>query len=282
MITADEEATPARGFGMASTTRAAPDGRGPFLGMLALVFAAAVAGTVLQCVAMSATAGVPMPGGWTLSMTWLRMPGQSWLDAGASFVAMWLLMMVAMMLPGLVPVLDGHRRAVGRAGARRPAGLTALVAAGYFATWTAIGVGVYLVCATLAHVAVRWPDAARAAPAFVAGVVLLAGVLQITPWKKRQLACSREDVRCGRRLPPRADAALRHGLLVGAHCGVCCAGLMAVQVVLGIMDLRVMAVVAAVINLERLAPVGGRIARFTGAVTIAGGLALMARALGPG
>lgn len=32
-------------------------------------------------------------------MTWMQMPGQTWLGAAASFLGMWIMMMVAMMLP---------------------------------------------------------------------------------------------------------------------------------------------------------------------------------------
>jgi hypothetical protein len=42
---------------------------------------------------------MPMPGGWTMSMAWMRMPGQTWPGAAASFLGMWVVMMVAMMLP---------------------------------------------------------------------------------------------------------------------------------------------------------------------------------------
>jgi predicted metal-binding membrane protein len=55
--------------------------------------------------------GLPMPGGWTLSMMWMRMPGQNRLAAAAQFLAMWLGMVSAMMLPLLVPVfLHTQRR----------------------------------------------------------------------------------------------------------------------------------------------------------------------------
>jgi len=40
-----------------------------------------------------------MPGGWTMAMAWTRMPGQTWPGAAASFLGMWVVMMVAMMLP---------------------------------------------------------------------------------------------------------------------------------------------------------------------------------------
>ena len=55
---------------------------------------------------------------------------------------------------------------------------------------------------------------------------------------------------------------------------------MAILLVIGVMDLRVMAVVAAAITVERLAPAGAHIARATGVITVAAGLFLIARAAG--
>ena len=49
-----------------------------------------------------------------MSMTWMRTPGQTWPGAAASFLGMWVVMMVAMMLPSLVPMLWRYRQAVGR------------------------------------------------------------------------------------------------------------------------------------------------------------------------
>ncbi len=43
-----------------------------------------------------------MPGGWTMSMTWMRMPGQTWAGAATTFLGIWVVMMVAMMMPSLV------------------------------------------------------------------------------------------------------------------------------------------------------------------------------------
>ena len=54
----------------------------------ALAFAASVAGTVYFFRSMSG--GMEMPGGWTMSMTWMRMPGQSCAGAAASFISMWI------------------------------------------------------------------------------------------------------------------------------------------------------------------------------------------------
>src|SRR6185437_8726388 len=79
-----------------------------FLGISALLFAGSAAVTIAWCGSMSAMGGMPMPGGWTMSMTWMSMSGQTWLGAMVSFVGMWIVMMVAMMLPSLVPMLSSY------------------------------------------------------------------------------------------------------------------------------------------------------------------------------
>src|SRR5436305_14366504 len=73
----------------------------------ALLFLASAAATVHW--SRSMTGGMAMPGGWTLSMVWTSMPGETWAGSGARFVAMWLVMMVAMMLPSLLPILTRLR-----------------------------------------------------------------------------------------------------------------------------------------------------------------------------
>src|SRR5207245_11686333 len=111
-------------------------------------------------------------------------------------------------------------------------------------------------------------------------VVLIAGALEVTEWKTRHLACCREAPGRGRTLLADAGTAWRHGLRLGLHCSQCCFGLIAILLVIGVMDLRAMAVVAAAITVERLAPAGERVARALGTVVIAAGLFLIARAVG--
>jgi hypothetical protein len=96
------------------------------------------------------------------------------------------------------------------------------------------------------------------------------------------LACCREAPGRGRTLPSDAGTAWRHGLRFGLHCNYCCTGLTVILLAIGVMDLRVMAVVAAAITIERLAPAGERVARAIGAVVVAAGLFLLARAAGLG
>src|SRR5437660_483173 len=211
-----------------------------FFGVSALLFAVSVAVTIVWCASMSAMGEMAMPGGWTMSMAWMRMPGQTWPDAAASFLGMWVVMMVAMMLPSLMPMLWRYRQAVGRTGETRLGGLTALVGIGYFFVWTVCGMAVFPLGASLAAVEMEQPALARAVPIAVGVIVLIAGALQFTAWKARQLACCREAPGRGCTLPADAGTAWRHGLRLGLHCIHCCVSLIPIFLVIGVMDLRTM------------------------------------------
>ncbi len=243
-------------------------------GAAAVVFAGAATATAAWCSSMSAM-GMPMPGGWTMSMAWMRMPGQTWPGAAASFLGMWVVMMIAMMAPPLVPALARYLRAVAAAGRPRIGWLTVLVAGGYFVVWTVVGVLVYPAGMTIAAIEMEYDTLARSVPIACAVVVLLAGVVQCTGWKARQLACCRaEPLPDARAATP--VAAVRHGVSLGLACVTCCANLMLVAVVMGVMDMTVMALITAAIAVERLAPAGVRPARAVGIVLIANGVLLLA------
>jgi predicted metal-binding membrane protein len=228
---------------------------------------------------MSSTGGMPMPGGWEMSMAWMRMPEQSWLEAAAAFLGMWTVMMVAMMLPSFIPMLARFRTAAAEAGRARLGRLTALVALGYFAVWTLWGAVAFPLGAALADVEMSTPLFARMVPAAIAVVVIAAGALQLSAWKRRQLDCCRDEPARGA-ASLSAGAAFQHGVRLGLRCSACCAGLTAVLLVVGVMDLRAMALVAAATALERIAPAGERFARAIGVVAVAAGLVLLARAAG--
>ena len=215
-------------------------------------------------------------------MMWMRMPGQTSVGAAASFVGMWVVMMAAMMLPSLVPMLRHYRQAVSMTRETRLGRLTALVSAGYFAVWTAIGVAVFPIGAVMAAIEMQRPALARAVPFAIGAVVLFAGALQFTAWKTHHLACCRESPGRHRRLSADAGTAWLHGVRLGLHCAYCSSGLMAILLVMGLMDLRVMAFVSAAITIERLAPRGERVAGAIGAVVVWGGIFLIAQAAGLG
>jgi predicted metal-binding membrane protein len=250
-----------------------------FIGVSALLFAASAALTMQLCSSMSMMGEMKMPGGWALSMIWMRMPGQTWLGAAGTFVGMWTAMMVAMMLPSLLPMLWRYRRAVGRVGATRLGWLTTLVGVGYFAVWSSFGLAAFALGIGLAEVETRVSEVARAVPFAEALLFLIAGALQFSAWKARHLDCCRGIPGRDRLLPADAGTAWRYGIRCGLHCTYCCAGLTAVLFALGVMNLRAMAVVTVAISLERLAPVGERYARAIGIVVIGAGLLLLVQAV---
>ena len=251
-----------------------------FFVISALLFAVSAVVTIVWCGSMSSMGEMPMPGGWTMSMAWMLMPDQTWLGAAASFLGMWIVMMVAMMLPSLVPMLWRYRRSVGREGEARLGLLTALVGLGYFFIWTLFGMVAFPLGVALATTEMQLPELARAVPAAVGVIVLIAGALQFTTWKARHLSCCRTIPAQGQTLPADAGTAWQHGLRLGLHCTYCCAGLIAVLLASGVMDLRTMAIVTAAINAERLAPAGEQVARAIGAAAIGTALFLIARAVG--
>src|SRR4249920_3335480 len=120
-----------------------------FVGTVAILFAASATVTIIWCESMSSMDGMGMP--------WVRMPGQTWPGAAASFLGMWVVMMVAMMLPSLMPMLWRYRQAVGRTGETRLGRLTVLVGIGYFFVWTVFGMASFPLGVALAAVEMQLP-----------------------------------------------------------------------------------------------------------------------------
>ena len=243
-----------------------------FLGTVAVLFMTSAAATIYLCKSMAG--GMPMPGGWTMSMVWMRMGNQSWFAAASSFVGMWMVMMLAMMLPSLMPMLLRLRNSLctASAGVGR---LTLIAAAAYFLVWAVLGLVVYALGAAAAVAAMRWPGFLRLVPQATGVALLLAGVFQFTPWKFRRLARCRETADC-ERIEAHAWDTWQHGLRSGVDCGLCCAGLMTALLVTGVMSLSTMVIIATAITAERVARHPEWIARATGAVIIMLGILAMA------
>jgi predicted metal-binding membrane protein len=254
-----------------------------FLAVSAMLFVSSATLTVLTSSSMAAMGAMPMDAGWTLSMAWMRMPGQTWTGMAASFLGMWLIMMVAMMLPSLVSMLWTYREALASQGCRRLGRPTMLAALGYLLVWALIGVLAFPLGSAVAALEMHVPLFARAEPSTVALITVLGGVLQFSAWKARHLnGCRRFPApahqAAGRSLRTGVGSAWRHGLHLGVHCARCCAGLTAILLAVGVMNLRAMALVAAAITAERLAPAGRQVARIIGGVLICVGLVLLAQA----
>lgn len=270
-----------------------------FVAVSALLFAVSAALTVEWCTSLvtGCGCGLDAAGSCPLATSmWRPGPGQGWFGVAAEFLGMWIVMMVAMMLPSLAPRLWRYRQAVGAggyvAGVSRTDGvggvvsgsrlgwLTLLVGFGYFAVWTMAGVIAFPLGAALSAIVRKIPDVAAGLPFAVGVIVVLAGALQFTTWKARVLACCRGTSATTYALAVDARTALQHGLHLGLHCVRCCAGMTVMLLTIGMMDLWAMALVTLAITLERLLPAGERVAHAIGVVTVVAGMWLLVRASG--
>ena len=115
-------------------------------------------------------------------------------------------------------------------------------------------------------------------PVAAGALLLLAGVVQLTPWKARRLAMCREQSGCGPDAAASELGALRHGLRLGLRCGLCCGSLMVAMLTAGMMNPAVMALGTLAISAERLGPAPMRIARAVGVALIVFGVQTIGRA----
>ena len=214
-------------------------------------------------------------------MPGMAMPRPPWDGAVAGYLVMWMAMMVPMMLPSLVPVLQRYRRSVRDVGGRRSHELTALVGLGYFAVWGLLGAAACAAGAGVTAVETRWETTARWLPVAAGVFLLVAGAVQLTPWKTRQLSRWREISRCGGPPAPNGPRAWREGLQLGVRCGLSCGSLMLALLAIGMTDLVAMTAVTLAIFAERLAPAPARVARVVGTVIVAAGVLAIARVQGP-
>jgi predicted metal-binding membrane protein len=160
-----------------------------------------------------------------------------------AFMAGWVVMMTAMMLPSAAPlVLVYGKRGRGR------------LVLGYLLIWAIVGVPVYAVA--------RAVDLMMVPAAAVAAVLVVAGAYQFTPLKNVCLHTCRSPLdfiamRWGR-------GPVRLGAEHGGYCLGCCWGLMAVVVVAAAMSVTWAAAIAAVVFAEKVLPGGEWTARVAG------------------
>ena len=190
------------------------------------------------------------------------MPGTMGMDLLA-FIAMWGLMMTAMMLPSAAPFAALY----GRTFDSRPVRRTIEFVGGYLLVWTLIGVPAF----GLAWLA---GEAARAQPAvgtaLAVTVFAVAGLYQLTSLKYRCLSHCRTPM--GDMIHYASYRGPLRDLRVGAHRGLfcfsCCWSLMALMAAFGFMNLWAMVAIATIVAIEKLWSRGEAFGRFTGGVAL--------------
>ncbi len=224
------------------------------------------------------------------SMPGMVMPGAGMVSSSdaapylwSTFV-MWLLMMVAMMLPSAAPmILFYSRLARGDRAKGAVFAPTSIFAAMYLAVWAG-----FSALATVAQwLLVRSGAVSEMTLAFgnqrIGGALLIAaGLYQATPLKRACLDACRSPMSFLIRFwrPGRAGAA-RLGLVHEMTCLGCCAALMALLFVFGVMNLVWVAALALVVLAEKAFPIGPRIGAVAGVVSVIVGLVLVLGVLAP-
>lgn len=185
---------------------------------------------------------------------------------------MWALMMVAMMLPSALPMILTHARL---SRGTVPAGLFALC---YVAVWTAAALAAALLQQALVARGALGPMTLALGDRRIAGALLIAaGAYQLTPLKRRCLDKCRSPLAfLMRGWRPGISGALRLGVSHGLYCLGCCWLLMALLFAGGVMNLAWVALLAAIVLAEKIAPPGIPVARMVGGLAIAAGAALIA------
>ena len=189
----------------------------------------------------------------------------------AAFLVGWVAMMAAMMLPAILPVV----RLYARAAARGTVAPVVVFLAGYGAVWSAMGLPAFFVWKRLDQpLAEATPMAGRIA----GGVLVAAAVYQLSPLKTVCLRHCRSPLsffmQHAKNLH-RPTGALVVGARHGSYCLGCCWLLMAVLVAFGTMQVAWMVGLALLIFVEKVTPIGERIALMAGAAFLALGTLLL-------
>jgi predicted metal-binding membrane protein len=179
--------------------------------------------TVATAAGLTATLGLAAAS-WVVAvgqMDGMDMGAQTRLGSFAFFLALWLSMMAAMMLPGAAPAVLRRAHASGRLRA------VPLFVGSYLAVWTLVGVAVYAVYRPHGYVA-------------AGAIAIAAGVYEFTPLKKHFRRRCRESV--------------RSGFEFGLYCVGSSIGLMLMLVALSVMSVTWMCVIAVLVLDQKLLP----------------------------
>jgi predicted metal-binding membrane protein len=188
------------------------------------------------------------------------------------FLGLWVVMMAAMMLPSVAPVAVLWTRLItsASAGSRRAVRL-GMFLGGYLLVWALVGAVAFAALTGTGRLLTASPTAARW---LGVAVFITAGAYQLTPWKDWCLRRCRSPIGAlmyyvgfkGR------SRDVRVGMHHGATCVGCCWGLMIVLIAVGVMNVAVMAGLAAVILAEKLWRYGKPLGQATGVALVAVGV----------
>ncbi len=194
-----------------------------------------------------------------------------------SLIVMWIIMMIAMMLPSAGPVAMLHARFVRSKSQGEPAYLTGVFLIGYCAVWAGFSATAAIAQIYLERSELMSPVAMTLFSPLAGGITLiLAGLFQFTPWKNSCLHQCRTPL--GFLMTEWRDGAYGSfvmGIKNGLFCLGCCWAIMLLLFVGGVMSMLWMAGLTALMLIEKIAPYGGYVARVAGVAMVIGGVLMI-------
>ncbi|MDX8516052.1 DUF2182 domain-containing protein [Mesorhizobium captivum] len=193
------------------------------------------------------------------------------------FLAVWMIMMVAMMFPTAAPmILTFHQVQAGKQGRGEAFVSTWVFVTGYLGVWGVMGVLAFAGAAGSEMLAGSMGLSVATAARIGGALLMIGGAYQLSPLKDLCLAKCRTPV--GFILTSWRDGqwgAVRMGLKHGLFCLGCCWLLFLALFPLGIMNLAAMTVVTLLIFAEKTLPAGERIAKVSGVALLLYGAAVL-------
>jgi len=177
-----------------------------------------------------------------------------------SFLMMWTIMMAAMMFPAVIPVVTAFM-ALTRSRQGRPVPAAVMFVGGYLVVWGLLGLPAEALLVGARRLVESAPGLARAG-----GVILVAcGIYQLTPLKDACLRhCRVPHLFLGHHWRDGLGGAFGLGVHHGLYCAGCCASIMIVLLVVGVMNITWMIGLSALIYLEKVLPAGTLVGRAAG------------------
>lgn len=189
-----------------------------------------------------------------------------------ALVAMWSLMMVAMMLPSAAPAILLYARVRQTRGGHPAIAGTWVFLAGYLALWL-----LFSIAAAVGQMMLTGPSMVLESRYAQGAMQIAAGLYQLSPLKSACVSqCRSPAAFISRHWRPGWSGAVRLGLLHGAYCVGCCWMLMMLLFVVGVMNLLWVVALTLIVALEKLVPRGDLLGRVIGAPLVIWGVARLA------
>jgi predicted metal-binding membrane protein len=250
----------------------------------AITLAGLLALTLLAWLALLAGAGTGMDpaamSGWWLPLELPAAESWSWTPPYwlIAFL-MWAIMMVAMMLPSAAPMVLLYARVVRKAESQsrdmHAAASVAAFASGYLTLWILFSALAVALQFGLERTGLMSAMMSSRSALLSGGLLIAAGLYQLTPLKAACLKHCRGPAEfMAAHWRPGVQGAWRMGLAHGTYCVGCCAVLMLLLFVGGVMNLIWIAGLTLFVAVEKFAPFGEAAAKVTACGLVVAGLLL--------